>query len=82
MEKIINIIIDGLCNNEVSKEEAKKQLLNLHIVSERSISEHDKIKMAGEWSRERSEGNRDVDRQCYYDYYMGIEAAERKLNAR
>lgn len=43
------------------------------------FTESEKAKMASEWSRSRSVGNRDQDRDCYYDYLMGIEAAVRKI---
>ena len=36
--------------------------------------------MANEWSNSRSIGNRYQDRECYYDYLMGIEAAIRLLS--
>ena len=44
------------------------------------FSESTKANMASEWSKDRSIGNRDQDRDSYYDYLMGIEAAVRLLS--
>jgi len=43
------------------------------------LSTFQKAEAASKWSKERSEGNRDVDRECYYDFLMGMEEAERLL---
>jgi len=44
------------------------------------FTESVKARMASEWSKSRSIGNRDQDRDCYYDYLMGIEAAVRLMS--
>ena len=44
-----------------------------------NMTKFNKSKLAHKWANERSEGDREVDRQCYYDYLMGLEEAERQL---
>jgi len=71
-----------LCEDfTVSNEDAQKlydELLVLFNVRVR-LTTSEKAKAASKWADERSEGDRDVDRQCYYDYLMGMEEAERML---
>jgi len=82
MKDEILIILAEVSLHEKDIETAQQELLDLFLVSKLSISEHDKMTMAGEWSRSRSEGDREQDRQCNYDFVMGMEAAIKKLNAR
>jgi hypothetical protein len=63
---------------ETSDIEAIDKTLLLHDVRVR-LTASEKAKAASKWATERSEGDRDVDRQCYYDYLMGMEEAERML---
>ncbi len=68
----------SLEKGKIDEETAKQELCILLGVRVR-LTTSEKAKAASKWANERSEGDRDVDRQCYYDYLMGMEEAERML---
>jgi hypothetical protein len=47
-----------------------------------SLSSTEKRLASAEWSRERSAGDRQQDRDSYYDYYCGMEKAVKIINER
>lgn len=58
-----------------------EMIMNIYKTSSISkLTTYEKAKLAMKWSNSRSEGDKEVDRQCYYDYLMGMEEAERMLN--
>ena len=65
---------DYTVNNECGQELYDNILILFN--SKMSLTTFEKAKAASKWADERSEGNREVDRQCYYDYLMGMEQAE------
>ena len=71
-----------LCEDFTVSDEAGQKLYSELLVLldiKKYLTTSEKAKAASKWATERSDGNRDVDRQCYYDYLMGMEEAERIL---
>jgi len=78
MKKELRKLCEDFTVSDEAGQKLYDELLVLFDVRVR-LTTREKAKAASKWATERSEGDIDVDMQCYYDYLMGMVEAERML---